>query len=88
VAHRKFAPVYAYLYDGEAELTLGHQQNGLDAILRANSYFPDSSRVLGWLSAVYEVKGDSANAARFAAAFRSSSPVRAKQILSFAFAKA
>lgn len=72
---------YAYLYDGESELALGRQQNALDAILRANSYFPDSPRVLGWLAAVYEVRGDTANAARFAAAFQKSSPARAARIL-------
>jgi DNA-binding SARP family transcriptional activator/TolB-like protein len=73
---------YAHLYVGQAELALGHPQNALEAILHANSFFPDSPRILGWLAAVYSLLGDNANATRFAVAFQRSSPYQAARILS------
>ncbi len=72
---------YGYLYLGETQLVLGQKQTALELMLRANAFFGGSPRFQAWLAAAYAINGDRANAAKYAEAFRRSSPGIARSML-------
>lgn len=72
---------YAYLFAGEAEVALGHNQAALEWMLRANAFFPGSPRSQAYLAAAYALVADKGNAVKYAAAFRRLSPGVAQNIL-------
>jgi len=72
---------YGYLFAGEAEVALGDRRAALDALLRANAYFPGSPRVQAWLAGLYATIGDDKNAAKYAAAFRRAVPDLAQRVI-------
>jgi DNA-binding SARP family transcriptional activator/TolB-like protein/tetratricopeptide (TPR) repeat protein len=65
---------YSYLFAGEAELELGHEQAALGWVLRANSLLPNAPLVQAWIAGVYANMGDRPNAAKYAAALKALAP--------------
>ncbi|HUI97055.1 MAG TPA: BTAD domain-containing putative transcriptional regulator [Xanthobacteraceae bacterium] len=65
---------FAYLFAGEAELELGHEQAALGWVLRANSLMPNAPLVQAWIAGVYADMGDRPNATKYAAVLKSLAP--------------
>jgi DNA-binding SARP family transcriptional activator/TolB-like protein len=65
---------YAYLFAGEAELELGHEQAALGWMLRANSLMPNAPLVQAWIAGVYADMGDRPNAAKYATTLKTLAP--------------
>jgi len=70
---------FAYLFAGEAELELGHEQAALGWVLRANSLMPNAPLVQAWIAGVYANMGDRPNAAKYAAALKTMAPTVAQR---------
>jgi tetratricopeptide (TPR) repeat protein len=68
-----------YLFAGDAELELGHEQAALGWILRANTVMPGSPLVQAWLASVYTTMGDQRNAAKYIAALKQMAPAGAER---------
>jgi tetratricopeptide (TPR) repeat protein len=77
-----------YLFAGEAELQLGHQQAALEWMRRADTFMPGSALVQAWLASVYAVMGDRPNTEKYVAALRSLAPAGAQRFAERKFAPA
>jgi len=65
---------YSYLFAGEAELELGHEQAALGWVLRANTLLPNAPLVQAWIAGVYADMGDQPNAAKYATTLKTLAP--------------
>lgn len=74
-----------YLFAGEAELELGHEQAALGWMLRANVRMPGSPLVQAWLAAVYATMGDRSNTAKYVAALKRIAPAGAERFAAIKF---
>jgi len=74
-----------YLFAGDAELELGHEQAALGWILRANTVMPGSPLVQAWLASVYANMGDRPNAAKYVAALKRMAPAGAERFAGLKF---
>ena len=63
-----------YLFAGEAELELGHNEAALKWIERAHTFMPGAPVAQAWLAAVYTAMGDRTNAAAHVAALKTATP--------------
>ena len=63
-----------YLFAGEAELQLGHNEAALHWAERAETFMPGAPLVQAWLAAVYTAMGDRANADKHVAALKAMAP--------------
>jgi DNA-binding SARP family transcriptional activator/TolB-like protein len=68
-----------YLFAGEAELELGHNEAALRWVERAETFMPGAPLVQAWLAAVYTAMGDRANAEKHVAALKAMSPAGAQR---------
>jgi TolB-like protein/tetratricopeptide (TPR) repeat protein len=68
-----------YLFAGEAELELGHNEAALRWVERAETFMPGAPLVQAWLAAVYTAMGDKANAEKRAATLKAMSPAGAQR---------
>ncbi|HEY1541715.1 MAG TPA: BTAD domain-containing putative transcriptional regulator [Xanthobacteraceae bacterium] len=68
-----------YLFAGEAELELGHNEAALRWVERAGTFMPGAPLVQAWLAAVYTAMGDQANAEKHVAALKVMSPAGAQR---------
>ncbi len=74
-----------YLFAGDAELELGHEQAALGWILRANTVMPGSPVVQAWLASVYTTMGDRRNAAKHVAALKRMAPAGTERFAGLKF---
>jgi adenylate cyclase len=70
---------FLYLFAGEAELELGHEQAALSWIARANTVMPGAPLVQAWLASVHTAIGDQATAAKYVAALKRMAPAGAQR---------
>jgi TolB-like protein/tetratricopeptide (TPR) repeat protein len=63
-----------YLFAGEAELELGHNEAALHWVERAETFMPGAPLVQAWLAAVYTAMGDRTNADKHVAALKAMAP--------------
>jgi DNA-binding SARP family transcriptional activator/TolB-like protein/tetratricopeptide (TPR) repeat protein len=75
-----------YLFAGEAELELGHNEAALRWVERAETFMPGAPLVQAWLAAVYTAMGDHANAEKHVAALKIMSPAGAQRYAERKFA--
>jgi DNA-binding SARP family transcriptional activator/TolB-like protein len=68
-----------YLFAGEAELELGHNEAALHWVERAQTFMPGAPLVQAWLAAVYTAMGDRANAEKHVAALKVMAPAGAQR---------
>jgi tetratricopeptide (TPR) repeat protein len=72
---------YFYLFAGEAELELGHNEAALAWIARADTFMPGSPLVQAWLASVYTATGDAAKAAKHVAILKKIAPGGAERFV-------
>ena len=68
-----------YLFAGEAELELGHNEAALRWTQRAETFMPGAPLVQARLAAIYNAMGDRANAEKHVAAFKAMAPASAQR---------
>ncbi len=68
-----------YLFAGEAELELGHNEAALRWVERAQTFMPGAPLVQAWLAAVYTAMGDRTNAEKHVAALKVMAPAGAQR---------
>jgi DNA-binding SARP family transcriptional activator/TolB-like protein/Tfp pilus assembly protein PilF len=76
---------FFYLFAGEAELELGHNEAALAWIARADTFMPGSPLVQAWLASVYTAMGDARKAADHVAILKKIAPAGTERFASRRF---
>jgi tetratricopeptide (TPR) repeat protein len=76
-----------YLFAGEAELELGHNEAALRWIERAHTFVPGAPLVQAWLASAYTAMGDRVNADKHVAALKAMAPASAQRFAVRKFVK-
>jgi tetratricopeptide (TPR) repeat protein len=76
-----------YLFAGEAELELGHNEAALRWIERAHTFMPGAPIVQAWLASVATAMGDRASAEQHVAALKAMAPASAQRFAVRKFVK-